>query len=140
VYFEPFNETYYWYQNAQWEQGPELPDSITIDIDTSQVVKLRGETPYVQHSTVCAWSGRQPLLGSVDPIHFTSEAIALSEKREQLRAQLITEEEAYEWLQTMDSESFEFAVESEEEPMMAEQSEDPSTQSAEEMVTGVDPQ
>ncbi len=68
VYFEPFSQTYYWYDISTWHEGTQLPQHITVHGDTPQVVKLKAELPFYQHDTVVAHFSDQPaaMMGSTD--------------------------------------------------------------------------
>jgi hypothetical protein len=87
VYFEPYTETYFWFENGLWEQGPELGENFAIDSSDAVVVKLQHKKPYVQHCSVTVWHPNYygPVPGSLDPYHATPEAIAMSEERAAIR-------------------------------------------------------
>lgn len=59
VYFEPYSETYFWFENGQWHEGAELPKHITLDPEWTRVVKLKSPKPHSQHATVVAQHGPQ---------------------------------------------------------------------------------
>jgi len=52
VYFEPYSETYYWFANGIWNEGPVLPSRFVISNETPRVVKLESRYPYMHHHTV----------------------------------------------------------------------------------------
>lgn len=52
VYYEPYSETYYWFQDGLWREGNELPSHIKLQHETPHVVKLESRYPYMQHHTV----------------------------------------------------------------------------------------
>ena len=55
TYFEPYTQTYFWYEEGAWHAGPESPPQLILDVDRAKVVKLRtDEMPFLQHTTVLA--------------------------------------------------------------------------------------
>jgi hypothetical protein len=94
VYFEPYTATYFWYDQGLWEEGPDLPESITLRSGDAVIVRLQNQKPYIQHSTVCAWHPCYygPLPGSMAPYHATTDAVAQSELRAAIRMASTLEE------------------------------------------------
>ena len=55
VYFEPYTQRYFWFQDGAWREGHSLPGEVTLEGRLAQVVNLREEQPSGQHQTVMAW-------------------------------------------------------------------------------------
>ena len=88
VYFEPYSQTYYWFAEGQWEQGPNLPETFSLDPHEVKTVRLLFERPYVQHLSVLmsSWPYSTPIPGSLDDFHTSPEGIAMTEQRMMDRA------------------------------------------------------
>lgn len=108
VYYEPYNETYFWYEHGLWEEGMELPPDVIIYPKLARTVKLQHPKPYIQHHTVTSWHPNfyGPLAGSTDPYHGSQEAIVMSEQRAAIRV-ATTLDELFEFggIQDMSSQS-----------------------------------
>lgn len=61
VYYEPYSRTFFWFENNQWNEGPELPQHFTLEQDRARVVKLKSPKPHAQHDMVVAKHGPQQL-------------------------------------------------------------------------------
>jgi hypothetical protein len=54
VYYEPFTQTYWWFEEGSWWPGDKLPDEFELRREMAQVVYLQHDRPYLQHGTVLA--------------------------------------------------------------------------------------
>lgn len=83
VYYEPYTQTYFWFADGMWEQGPEVPANIPLDARSANVVKLQQPAPYVQHASVVAWNWPwfKAVPGSLNEEHMTASAIMTSQQR-----------------------------------------------------------
>lgn len=119
VYFEPYTGDFFWFADGQWEQGPTLPPDVNVDPAEGRVVKLQQQKPYVQHETVLLWNWphNHPAPGSLDAIHHSSEAFALSEKRTVWRESGVVAEEDWWNAKWSEAEPFEMDLDVTDSPV-----------------------
>lgn len=56
VYYEPFTETYFWFDSDGWAQGDTLPRALYLDRTRAEVVRLQSdELPFIQQVSVSTW-------------------------------------------------------------------------------------
>ncbi|MBT8484844.1 MAG: hypothetical protein HKO59_17965 [Phycisphaerales bacterium] len=70
VYYEPFNQRYYWFQDGAWRSGTTIPTELDALIEPrlSTTIDLEQELPFLHHESVRAkHPSRRPIPTRFDP-------------------------------------------------------------------------
>jgi hypothetical protein len=70
VYFEPYSEIYWWFQDEAWYEGNRLPEGTTVRHEYFQFIELATPKPWTHHVTVHSGFNREYLPKSIDPSNY----------------------------------------------------------------------
>jgi hypothetical protein len=54
VYFQPWQQRYYWFEDGTWKTSGTPPHVFTLDARLAKAVKTQGTLPFLQHDTYAA--------------------------------------------------------------------------------------